>query len=72
MVVRFREVSFKPSLFDHLDNDQNLQHTGVILEPSIGLGGSSEEQHLSNFSNIGGSRTTESFYKRSVYKQKND
>lgn len=37
-VARFREVSFKSSLFDHLDNDKNLQLTGIILEPSIELG----------------------------------
>lgn len=66
MVVNFREVSFKPSLFDYWDNDQNLQGTGITLEPSVGLGGRSEEQHLSNISVIAGSRTAAVFYKRSV------
>lgn len=67
MVVQFREVSFKPSLFDRADNDPNLQRTGIILDPSVGSGpGGSEEQHLNNFSNIAGSRTTECFYKRST------
>lgn len=66
MVVHFREVSFKPSLFGHWDNDQNLQSTGITLEPSVGLGGGSEERHLSNISVIAESRTTEGFYKRSV------
>lgn len=42
MVLRFREVTFKSSLFDHLHNDRNLQHIGIILKPSVGLGGGSE------------------------------
>jgi len=39
MVVHFREVSFQSGLFGHLDNNQNLQHTGIILESSIGWEG---------------------------------
>lgn len=39
VVLILGKLPSNPTLFDHLDNDANLQHAGIILEPSIGWEG---------------------------------